>query len=179
MLQLTFRQEHMAHFSHLGLNKNCSTCKRVLVWKSWWSCVVRHNPHHPKILKNAIVFDITLYSIWSFSATPGLTSSINCWIGNFAPAEEDSIEIPLIWILVSKSWLSKVSRKLLLKWIHLEMVFLRNYSFDFIHHCHNQQPYSFIKGFLFNFYSPGFLHQSPATPRNREFLCDSCRNSIS
>ena len=33
MLQLTLLEEYKAQFFHLGLNQNCSTCERVLLWR--------------------------------------------------------------------------------------------------------------------------------------------------
>ena len=55
-------QEYKAQFIRLGLKKNHYTCKKSSSWKSWWFCVLRHNPHSPKILKNAINFDKSHYS---------------------------------------------------------------------------------------------------------------------
>ena len=45
-------------------------------WDNWWFCFLGHNPHSPKILKNAIKSDICRYSNWTFSATSSLSSSI-------------------------------------------------------------------------------------------------------
>ena len=87
--------------------------------KNRWFCVLCHNPHSPKLLENAIIIDKCRYSNWIFSATRELSSSIKSQMKNLSRVEEDSIGKPLIITLTSKSWWSKISRKLL-KMIHLD-----------------------------------------------------------
>ena len=120
VLQLTFLQEHQAQFLHFGLNRNCSTCRKVLLWKigDFMSCVTIGIVR--KFWKNAIIIDLSHYSNWSFSTTPSLSSSIKTSIKSFALVEDDSIKNPLLLILASKSWGFKISRKLLLSLIDLD-----------------------------------------------------------
>ena len=61
-LQLNFLHEHEAHFVHLSLNKNRSTFRSVIFWKSRWFQVLHRNPHSPEHLESAIVIDKTPYS---------------------------------------------------------------------------------------------------------------------
>ena len=61
MLPLTVLQEYRAQFFHLGLIQKCSTRKSSTM-KNRRFCVLRHNPHKPQILKNAINIDTSRYS---------------------------------------------------------------------------------------------------------------------
>ena len=88
MLLLTFFREFKARFFHSGLNQKRSTLR------TGWLSVLRHNLHSPKILKSAIIFDISRYSNWLFSVTTGLSSSITISEENFTSVEVDSIEKP-------------------------------------------------------------------------------------
>ena len=90
--------------------------RNVLHVKQYYSkqsvvCVLRHNPHSLKILKSAIILDISRYSNWLLAAITDLIWSIKVTIESFNLFEEDSIEKQLILILASKFWWSKTSRK--------------------------------------------------------------------
>ena len=73
-----------------------------------------------RTLPNKILFVFTRYSISHLIVIRGLVSSRSISNENLKLIEEWLIQKPLMFILAWKSWLSKISRKLLSKMIYLD-----------------------------------------------------------
>ena len=103
MLQMASLQECKSQFFHLGFNQIRSACKWVVLWEICGFCILRHNPHGQKILKNAIIIDISLFKLNSLSNSRiGLINQSLDWKPYFCIGGFDWK--PLTLIPASKSW---------------------------------------------------------------------------
>ena len=109
--------------------------------KNRWFCVLRHNPHGPEILKNAIIIDLVIQSDFS--------QQLLVWVHQSKPQLKPLVLLSTTWSKNLWYWSShqnldspKFPEICFQKWFILiiERVFLHNYRFNFLHGGNNQQP---------------------------------------
>ena len=104
---------------------------------SWFFCIkIRTLPRTESFFS---IFGYCRYSSSIFSKSTELICSWKISIENFTPLEETPLNKSSILIAASESWSPDFPESCYQNWFfsNIEMVFLRNYRFDFLHEGRN------------------------------------------